>query len=98
VQAVLACVLVLVGSFDQILGYFVPAAVFFLGLSAASLFVLPRPPGASAFRAPLHPLPLLVFLGLIVAMLGLFLLGQPTETLLGAGVVLLGLMASRFVL
>lgn len=98
VQAVLACVLVLLGSFDQILGYFVPAAVFFLGLSAASLFVLPRPAAASAFRAPLHPLPLLVFLGLIVAMLLLFLLGQPTQTLLGAGVVLLGLAASRFVI
>ena len=43
VQVSLACVLVLLGTFDQILGYFVPAAVFFLGLSAAAVLVLPRP-------------------------------------------------------
>lgn len=98
VQAALACVLVLLGSFDQILGYFVPAAVFFLGLSAASLVVLGRPVDAGAFRTPLYPLPLVVFLVLIVAMLGLFLLGQPTQTLLGAAVVLLGLAVSRFVI
>lgn len=98
VQATLACVLVLLGSFDQILGYFVPAAVFFLGLSAASLLVLPRSTDAATFRVPLYPLPLVVFLVLIVAMIALFLAGQPTQTLLGAAVVLLGLAASRFVI
>ena len=98
VQAALACVLVLLGSFDQILGYFVPAAVFFLGLSASALVVLPRPVDAGAFRVPLYPVPLVVFLVLIVAMIGLFLVGQPTQTLLGAAVVLLGLAVSRTVL
>ncbi len=43
VQVGLASVLVALGTFDQILAYFVPGAVFFLGLSAASVLVLPRP-------------------------------------------------------
>jgi APA family basic amino acid/polyamine antiporter len=99
VQVGLACALVMLGSFNQILGYFVPAAVLFLGLSAASLLRLERPPLTDdVFRAPLYPLPLIVFLSLIAVMLMLFVAGQPTETSLGALVVLLGLAVSRFVI
>lgn len=95
VQVTLACVLVLLGTFDEILGYFVPEAVFFLGLSAAALLVLPRPePGAPVFRAPLHPLPIALFLLLIVGLLILFIVGQPKQTLLGAAVVALGVPVS----
>jgi APA family basic amino acid/polyamine antiporter len=99
VQVTLACLLVTLGTFDQILGYFVPAVVFFLGLSAAAVIVLPRPHAdASIFRAPLHPLPIVSFLALIAAVLVLFLIGQPRQTLLGAGVVLLGIPASWLVI
>ena len=42
-QVVLACGFVLLGTFNEILGYFVPVAVLFLGLSAAAVIVLPRP-------------------------------------------------------
>jgi len=99
VQASLACVLVLLGSFDQILGYFVPAAVFFLGLSAAALLKLDRPSLSSdVFRTPLYPLPLVVFLALIAVMLALFIVGQPTQTSLGAAVVMLGLLVSHFLI
>jgi APA family basic amino acid/polyamine antiporter len=95
IQVVIACVLVIVGSFDAILGYFVPGAVFFLGLSAAAVLVLPRPrPDDRVFRAPMHPLPLLLFLVLIVGMLALFIAGQPRETLLGGAVIALGIPAS----
>jgi basic amino acid/polyamine antiporter, APA family len=99
VQMALASGLVLLGTFNEILGYFVPCAVFFLGLSASAVLVLPRPAeGASVFRAPLHPLPILLFLVLIVSVLGLFLAGQPRQTLLGAAVVALGVPVSWFVL
>jgi len=100
IQAALACVLVLLGSFDQILGYFVPAAVFFLGLSAATLLRLPRdtPEASAVFRTPLFPLPLVVFLALIAVMLVLFAGGQPVQTLLGALVVLAGLVVSWLVI
>jgi APA family basic amino acid/polyamine antiporter len=90
-QVALASLLALTGSFTDILGYFVPCAVFFLGLSAATILRLPRPEaGAPVFRAPLHPAPILIFLALIAAMLALFAVGQPVQTLAGALVVLLG--------
>jgi APA family basic amino acid/polyamine antiporter len=98
VQVTLATVLVLLGSFDTILGYFVPAAVFFLGLSAAAILVLPRPTDDDqVFRTPGHPIPIVAFLLLVIAMLALFSLGRPLQTLLGAAVVALGLPVSWFV-
>ena len=96
IQVALACLFVALGTFDQILGYFIPAAVLFLGLSAAAVLVLPRPTGRSAlFRAPLHPLPISAFLIMIVAMLALFAMGQPRQTLLGAAVIAAGIPVSR---
>jgi basic amino acid/polyamine antiporter, APA family len=98
VQVALACVLVLLGTFDQILGYFVPAAVFFLGLSASAILVLPRPSAsAPVFRAPWHPLPIAVFLVLVAVMLALFGVGRPWQTLTGALVVALGIPVSLLV-
>lgn len=98
IQVTLACLLVALGTFNQILGYFVPGAVFFLGLSVCTSLKLPRPkPDTDAFRIPWHPLPVLVFLALIVAMLGLFAVGQPRETLIGGLVILLGLPVSFLV-
>jgi APA family basic amino acid/polyamine antiporter len=92
VQVTLACLLVTIGTFDQILGYFIPAAVFFLGLSAAAILVLPRPRAdADVFRAPWHPLPIIVFLLLVVAMIVFFTVGRPVQTLIGAVVVALGI-------
>lgn len=99
VQVTLGCVLALLGTFDQILGYFVPAAVFFLGLSASAVLVLPRrAPEPTTFRTPLHPLPILVFLVLIVGVLGLFAVGRPLQTALGAAVVALGIPVAGIVL
>jgi APA family basic amino acid/polyamine antiporter len=99
IQATLAIVLVLLGSFNQILGFFVPGAVFFLGLSAAAVLVLPRPASDNprVFRAPLHPLPILFFLVLIAAMVVLFAVGQPRETAIGAAITALGVPVSYFV-
>lgn len=98
IQVGLACVLVLLGTFDQILGYFIPAAVFFLGLSAAAILVLPRPPESpSIFRAPWHPLPIIVFLLLVVIMVVLFAVGRPVQTVIGGVVVALGIPVSWLV-
>jgi APA family basic amino acid/polyamine antiporter len=94
VQVSLACGLVLLGTFNDILGYFVPCAVFFLGLSATAVLILPRPESGDIFRAPLHPLPIALFLVMVVSVLALFFAGQPRQTLLGALVVALGIPAS----
>ena len=98
VQIVLACGLVLLGTFNDILGYFVPCAVFFLGLSATAVLILPRPDrAADVFRTPLHPLPIALFLVMVVAVLALFFTGQPRQTLLGALIVALGVPVSSLV-
>jgi APA family basic amino acid/polyamine antiporter len=95
VQVALACLLVLLGTFDQILGYFIPAAVFFLGLAAAAILVLPRPRDEDpVFRVPWHPLPIVVFLVLVSGMLVLFSVGSPMHTAVGAAVIALGIPAS----
>ena len=98
VQVALACVLVTLGTFDQILGYFIPMAVAFLGLSAAAILVLPRERGnAAAFRAPWHPVPIVVFLILVLVIVVLFAIARPMQTLIGAGVVALGIPVARWV-
>ena len=98
IQVALACLLVTFGTFDQILGYFVPVVIFFLGLSAAAILVLPRPArDASVFRNPLHPLPIALFLVLVLVMMALFALGRPMQTLVGATVAALGIPVSWIV-
>ncbi len=73
--------------------------MFFLGLSAAAVLVLPRAvDDPRIFRAPLHPLPILFFLVLIVAMIVLFAAGQPRETAIGAAIIALGLPVSYLVI
>jgi APA family basic amino acid/polyamine antiporter len=95
IQVSLASLLIALGSFDAILGYFVPTTVFFLGLSAAAVLRIPRPADdGQVFRAPLHPLPIVLFLTLIAVVLALFVVGQPTQALLGAAVAALGIPAS----
>lgn len=97
-QVGLASVLVAFGTFEQVLGYFVPVTVFFLGLSAAAILRLPRPSDdGRVFLAPLHPLPVVCFLVLVAAVLGLFAAGQPRETLIGAAVAALGIPASLLI-
>ena len=99
IQVALACLLVTFGTFDQILGYFVPVVIFFLGLSAAAILVLPRPSrDAQVFSNPWHPLPIALFLVLVVVMMVLFALGRPMQTLIGAIVAALGVPASWFVI
>jgi len=99
-QASLAIVLVLVGSFDTIVAYFVFVTVVFLALTVAGLYRLPRPaPGA--YRVPGWPVTPLVFLAMLLLMLVLLAAGNPRQTAAGLAVVLAGvpvyhlLIASR---
>jgi APA family basic amino acid/polyamine antiporter len=89
VQATLACLLVAVGTFGQIVTYFMFATVAFITLSVAALFVLPPPP-AGTFRAPARRLAAATFVTLATVLLALLLLGRPVSAGLGAAVVLLG--------
>lgn len=92
IQATLASLLVLVGTFNTIISYFVFVVVIFIALTVAALFVLRRRDSQSiVYRTPGYPLTPIIFL-LLIALL-LFLLGghNPLQACLGVGVVALGL-------
>jgi len=90
-QAALASILVLLGTFKQIVSYFIFVTVFFLGLTAAALFVLRRREASSAIvRTPGYPLTPVVFLILVVALLVLLAGNSPLQAALGTGIVALG--------
>jgi basic amino acid/polyamine antiporter, APA family len=88
-QAALAVILVSLGSFSDIVAYFVFVTVAFIALSVASLYRLPAPPEGT-FRTPWRRLTPAVFVGLCVLLLALMLVGRPVQSLIGAIVVLLG--------
>jgi APA family basic amino acid/polyamine antiporter len=91
-QAVLASVLVAVGTFDAIIAYFFFVTVVFITMTVAALFVLRRKRGdAGTYRTPGYPLTPLFFLVIVVALLFLLAMNNPRQAFLGVGVVALGL-------
>ncbi|HET9531892.1 MAG TPA: amino acid permease [Blastocatellia bacterium] len=90
-QALLASALVLVGSFNQIVAYFVFVTVIFIGLTVASVFVLRRKSGdAPVYLTPGYPATPVMFLALIVLLLVLLGGNSPKEASLGVAIVALG--------
>jgi APA family basic amino acid/polyamine antiporter len=90
-QATLASILVLLGTFNQIVSYFIFITVLFLGLTVAALFVLRRRDGPSAtYSTPGYPVTPIVFLVLVAVMLLLLAGNSPLQAALGTGVVALG--------
>ena len=90
-HALLASLLVALGSFNDIISYFIFVVVIFVALSVAALFVLrSRQPERPVYQTPGYPVTPIVFLVLVGLLL--FLLGSnsPKQSLLGVGVVALG--------
>ena len=87
-QASLAILLVIVGTFSDIVAYFVFVTVAFIALSVAGLYRLS--PAAHGFRTPLRRFTPAVFVGLSLVLLALLVAGKPTQALLGTAVVSLG--------
>ena len=60
--------------------------------AASAILIVPRAAeSASVFRAPLHPLPIIVFLMLVAAIVVLFAVARPMQTLTSALVISLGI-------
>ena len=93
VQAALASALVIAGSFDDIIKYFVPVVVLFLGLTVAALFVFRRRAGAGrpGYLTPGYPLTPAVFLALVALLVVMLAGDNPRQTLLGAAATAAGL-------
>lgn len=91
VQGTVATALVVLGTFQQIISYFIFVAVFFLGLSVAGLFVLRRGSSiAPPVLTPGYPFTPIAFLLMVAALLLLLLMHAPREAALGSAVVLAG--------
>ncbi|AMY08890.1 Serine/threonine exchanger SteT [Luteitalea pratensis] len=84
-QAVLASVLVAIGTFDTIVAFFVFITVVFIAATVASVLVLRR--RESDFQVPMHPWSAVVFLALVVVLLLLIGASNPMQALLGVVVV-----------
>ena len=96
-QAVLASLLVVVGTFGKIVSYFIFVVIIFIALTVIALFKLRRrDPNRVGFLTPGYPVTPVIFLLMLVIMLFLLAAGSPREAFLGVGVVLLGLPAYVF--
>lgn len=92
-QAALACLLVLVGTFSDIVAYFVFVTVAFIAASVAALYRLPPP--STGFRTPLRRVTPAVFIGLCALLSSMLLAGRPVQALLGLAVVAAGIPVYR---
>jgi APA family basic amino acid/polyamine antiporter len=92
-QSAWTSVLILTGTFEQLIVYSGFVLVFFSALAVASVMVLRwrRPELRLPFRVPLYPYTPLVFVAFSAWILLYTLQGRPAESLLGIATVLLGL-------
>ncbi|MBI4531719.1 MAG: amino acid permease [Candidatus Latescibacteria bacterium] len=91
-QAILASLFVVLGTFNQIVAYFIFLAVLFIALTVASVFVVRRKePILPVYRTVGYPMTPLIFLMLVAVLLVLLAGHNPKQVLLGIGVVALGL-------
>jgi basic amino acid/polyamine antiporter, APA family len=87
-QVALACVLILLGSFEQIISYFIFISVLFVGMASAGVFYLQkRRQIPIRFGYPITPI---VFSTLVVTLLVLLLVGRPQHALLGVAITIAG--------
>lgn len=91
-QAGLASLLAVLGTFNEIVSYFIFVVVIFLVLSIVALFIMRRrAPNAGEYRTPGYPFTPIAFIALAVTLLVLLGSGSPRQSMLGVLVVALGL-------
>jgi basic amino acid/polyamine antiporter, APA family len=96
-QGIVAIVIALSGTYEQILGYVVSVDFIFFGLTGLSLFVFRRRiQEAAQFRTPGHPVTTALFtLACWLVVIGTFA-KAPKDSLVGLGILLAGLPAYWF--
>jgi len=79
------------GSFEQIIAYFIFVTVIFIALTVAALFVLRSRLKTSSYQSLGYPVTPILFLALVAVLLVLLGGHDPKQALLGVAVVALGL-------
>ena len=96
ILAAFATLLVLAGSFRQIVAFFLCTTLLFVALAAGGLFVVRRRDSAApVFRTPGYPATPALFIILLFAVVALVGLNRPIPALAGLALVLLGVPAYR---
>jgi APA family basic amino acid/polyamine antiporter len=95
IQALLGIILIFSGSFQQILSLFFFVVVVFIAATVASVFIF-RGREHSGFMTPLYPLTPIVFLAITGIVLFFIAMRDPSRTLIGVGLVFLGLPVYYF--
>ena len=90
IQAGIASLYVALGTFNQIIGYFVFVTVLFVGLTVAGLFRIRRRAPAAAYRTWGYPVTPVVFLVLVALVLFLVAARNRLQAALGVGIVAIG--------
>ena len=97
-QSVWTMVVALSGRYEQILNYVVSMDFIFFGLTGASLFIFRRKEreAGNGYRVPGHPLTTAVFVLVCWVVVINTIYRYPRNTLLGVGILLLGLPVYAF--
>ncbi len=90
IQTVLASIIVVSGTFNQITAYFVFVTVLFVGLTVAGLFRIRRRAANAPYRTWGYPITPLIFLLLVIVLLALLAYNNRLQAALGVGIVALG--------
>ena len=90
IQTAIASLYVALGTFNQIIGYFVFVTVLFVGLTVAGLFRIRRRAPAASYSTWGYPVTPVLFLVLVAVLLLLLAGHNPWRAALGVGIVALG--------
>ena len=95
-QGVVAIIITLSGTYEQILSYVVSVDFIFFGLTGLSLFIFRRRLPPAPFRTPGHPVTTAVFTLACWAVVIATIARHPVDSAIGLGIVAVGLVAYAF--
>lgn len=89
IQIVLASILILSGTFNEILGYFFFVVILFTTLAVFGLFRI-RQSDSSGYKTPFYPVTPILFIILAAATMFFIAVGSPLQTAIGVSVMIIG--------
>jgi APA family basic amino acid/polyamine antiporter len=92
-QGVVASIITLWGTYEQILSYVVSVDFIFFGLTGLALFIFRRRLPPATFRTPAHPVTTAVFVLACWAVVATTVARAPVNSAIGLGIVAAGLVA-----
>lgn len=90
IQVFLAVILILSGSFQQIISYFFFVVMLFIAMTVAGLFKIHKIP-FSCYKTFLYPITPIFFISVTLIVMLMIAMQNPLQSFLGVGVVLLGI-------